>query len=171
MKTISITLLFLGLAICFSTCKKKSEENQTPSSTTLFSSTFNNSSDLSYWTQSAGGVAFIDSNAVKLDSITNCFQFETKNLIPVQAGKSYALNLTGKVNEAVQGDPMLCAGDFLIYIVQGNTNLLSTSFGNYPSWTQRAFSFTAITSASIKIKFLIGTTRGAWIDYISLIGT
>ena len=34
----------------------------------------------------------------------------------------------------------------------------------FTSWTQKSYSFEATSSASVKIKFLVGTTRGAWID-------
>lgn len=150
-------------------CKKDSNEDNTNSPKTIFSSKFENQNDLNLWNQSSGGQAIIDANAVKFDSITECFHFETLNLIPVQKGKTYELKLTGKVNSSVSGDPAYCVGNFMIYIVQGSTNIISEGFGNYPSWTLRSYSFEATSSAAVKIKFLIGTTRGAWIDDIELI--
>jgi len=169
MKNSIIILTLLIVAFCFSGCKKKSTDDQSTSSKTIFSSKFETQADLNAWSQDASGKARIDGSAVKFDSITGCYHFETINLIPVQSGKSYELRLTGKVNYHVAGDPVLCAGDFIIWIVQGSTNLIDESFGNYPNWTQRSFSFTATSSASVKIEFLIGTTRGAWIDDIELV--
>ncbi|MCX6251441.1 MAG: hypothetical protein NTX61_11900 [Bacteroidetes bacterium] len=169
MKTNFIILTVLGIALCFSGCKKKSTDDQNNSSKTIFSSKFETQAELNAWSQTSGGKAFIDGSAVKFDSITGCFHFETINLIPVKTGKSYELRLTGKVNYHLAGDPVLCAGDFIIWLVQGNTNLIDESFGNYPNWTQRSFSFTATSSASVKIEFLIGSTRGAWIDDIALV--
>jgi hypothetical protein len=169
MKTLRILIALIGIIPISYSCSKKSSDNTTSTQTTLFSSKFESSSDLSLWTQSTGGLAIIDSSAVKFTNITECFQFETMDLIPVQKGKSYELIINGKANPPQNGDPALCAGNFIIYIVQGSTNLLEASFGNYTSWTQRSFSFEAATSASVKIKFLIGTTRGAWIDDLKLI--
>jgi hypothetical protein len=169
MKTFRILIAMLGILTIAFSCTKKSSDSASSTQTTVFSSKFESSSDLSLWTQSTGGQAIIDSAAVKFTNITQCFQFETMDLIPVQKGKSYELIIVGKANPSQNGDPALCAGNFLIYIIQGDTDLLSASFGNYTSWTQRSFSFEAATSASIKIKFLIGTTRGAWIDDLKLI--
>ncbi len=165
MKNKDLLLLVFGIITLLYACKKDS----TGAPITIFSTKFDNQADLNAWTQSVGGKAIIDANAVKFDSITDCFRFETLNLIPVQKGKIYELKLTGKVNSSTSGDPGLCAGDFLIYVVQGSTNLISESFGQYASWTQKSYSFEATSSASIKIKFLIGTTRGAWIDNLELI--
>jgi hypothetical protein len=150
-------------------CKKDSDDTSGSSTNVVFSSKFDSQDDLNLWSQSSGGQAIIDSSAVKFTNVTNCFHFETKNLIRVQSGKSYELRLRGKVNESLQGDPMLCAGDFIIWVVQGNENVISQSFGNYPAWTQKAFSFEAKSSASVKIEFLVGTTRGAWIDNLELV--
>jgi hypothetical protein len=166
------SIFFLAL-LCsisiISSCKKDSDDPSGSSTNVIFSSKFDNQSDLDLWSQSSGGQAIIDSSAVKFTNVTNCFHFETKNLIRVQSGKSYELRLTGKVNESLEGDPMLCAGDFIIWVVQGNENVISQSFGNYPAWTQKAFSFEAKSSASVKIEFLVGTTRGAWIDNLELV--
>ena len=166
MKPYSYLLWILCLLTIFSSCNKNSDN---PSgSGTIFSSTFANQSDLDAWNQSADGLAVIDQNAVKLTAVTGCFDFETKNLISVEKGKTYELSLTGKVIPAEQGDPAYCAGNFLVYVVQGSTNLISESFGNFTDWTQKSYSFTTTTSASIQIRFLTGTTRGAWIDEIML---
>jgi hypothetical protein len=162
-----IALLFV-LAI-FSSCKKDSNEDTGNASRVLFTTNFESPNDLLAWSQSAVGKAVIDSNAVKFDSITGCFVFETINLFPIQKGKTYELRVTGKVNPSVSGDPVYCSGNFLVYIVQGDNYLISQSFGNYTSWTQKSFSFEAASSASVGIKFLVGTTRGAWIDSLSLI--
>ena len=168
MKTRKSLLILFCLMALFSSCKKDSDNNSI-SSNIVFKSTFDTENDLSAWSQSSGGQAIIDSSAVKFTNITNCFHFETINLIPVKSGKSYELHLRGKVNGLIQGDPVFCAGDFIIWVEQGNEHLISQSFGNYPDWTQRSFSFAANSSASVKIEFLIGTTRGAWIDSIELI--
>jgi len=164
MKTVKILITLLGIIAILSSCKKNSGDNTGNPTIIIFSSGFENQNDLNAWTQSSGGQAIIDSSAVKFTNITECFDFETLNLLPVQKGKTYELKLTGKVNQAMGGDPALCVGNFMIYIVQGSTNIIAESFGNYPSWTQKSFSFEATSSASVKIKFLIGTTRGAWIN-------
>ncbi len=169
MKPLISLLLLFGVVFISDGCKKKSSASQTAAPAALFSSKFENQSDLQAWTASAGGEAVIDNGAVKFQNITSCFQFETASLIPVQQGKTYVLKITGKVNYHVPGDPVLCAGDFLIYVTQEGNNLVSASFGAHPSLTQMAYSFTAATSASINIKFLVGTTRGAWIDNIELV--
>ncbi len=165
MKNKHLLLLVFGIITVLYACKKDS----TDAPTTIFSTKFESQTDLNAWTQSVGGKAVIDVNSVKFDSITECYHFETLNLIPVQKGKVYELKLTGKVNSSTSGDPGLCAGDFLIYVVQGSTNLISESFGQYGSWTQKSYSFEAASSAAVKIKFLVGTTRGAWIDNLELI--
>jgi hypothetical protein len=54
-------------------------------------------------------------------------------------------------------------------LFRGSTNLISESFGQYGLWTQKSYSFEAASSAAVKIKFLVGTTRGAWIDDLELI--
>ena len=169
MKTFRILITMIGIITILYSCKKDCSDNTSKTPNILFSSKFESKTDLSLWTQSTGGQAIIDSATVKFTNITECFLFETLDLIPVQKGKTYELQLIGKVNPAIGGDPALCAGNFIIYIVQGSTNLISTSFGNYTSWTQKSFSFEATSSASIKIKFLIGTTRGAWIDNLEFI--
>jgi hypothetical protein len=169
MKIFKLLILITGIFTLFYSCKKNSDNSTNNSPNILFSSKFETQTDLNSWTQSSGGLAIIDSSAVKFTNITDCFQFETLNLIPVTKGKTYELKLTGKVNPAQSGDPVLCAGNFLIYVIQGSTIIISESFGNYPSWTQKSFSFEATSSASVKIKFLIGTTRGAWIDDLELI--
>jgi hypothetical protein len=169
MKALKILFTLVGIITVFSSCKKSSSDNSTNSSQVIFSSKFESQNDLSAWSQSAGGLAIIDSSAVKFTNISDCFHFETVNLIPVEKGKSYELRIRGKVNESIAGDPMLCSGDFIIWVVQGSTNVVSQSFGNYPSWTQKSFSFEALSSASVKIEFLIGTTRGAWIDDLELV--
>jgi len=169
MKALKMLLTVISIITVLSSCKKDTSDNSSNSSQVLFSSKFETQNDLSAWSQSAGGQAIIDSSAVKFVNISNCFHFETVNLIPVVKGKSYELKIRGKVNEAIQGDPVYCAGDFIIWVVQGSTNLISQSFGNYPSWTQKSFSFEASTSAPVKIEFLIGTTRGAWIKDLELI--
>ena len=169
MKTVYLLLLITGTITLFYSCNKDSKDSASNSSKIIFISQFENQNDLAAWTQSTGGEAVIDSAAVKFTNVTECFLFETLNLLPVVKGKIYELKITGKVNPAQSGDPGLCAGNFLIYVVQGSSNIISESFGNYTSWTQKSFSFEAISSASVKIKFLIGTTRGAWIDSIELI--
>jgi hypothetical protein len=169
MKALKILFTLIGIITVLSSCKKDSSDNSTSASTVIFSSKFETQNDLNAWIQSAGGQAIIDSSAVKFTNISNCFHFETVNLIPVVKGKSYELRIRGRVNESIQGDPLYCAGDFIIWVVQGSTNIISQSFGNYPAWTQKSFSFEALTSASVKIEFLIGTTRGAWIDDLELI--
>jgi hypothetical protein len=166
------TTIYLLLAACmltlFSSCKKKTSETSDGGPTVIFSSKFDSSADLQLWSQSSGGLAVIDQNSAKLTATNGCFQFETKNLIPVVTGKSYILTFTGKVIQHEVGDPVLCAGDYLIYIMQGNSVLISHSFGNYPDWTQKSFSFQATSSSAIGIKFLVGTTRGAWVDDLTL---
>ena len=169
MKALKFLFILIGIITVLSSCKKNASDNSTNSSQVIFNSKFETQNDLSAWSQSAGGQAIIDSSAVKFTNISNCFHFETVNLIPVVKGKSYELRIKGKVNESIQGDPVYCAGDFIIWVVQGSTNVISQSFGNYPSWTQKSFSFEALSSASVKIEFLIGTTRGAWIDDLELI--
>ena len=164
MKNFLVFILVLFSAFSLSSCKKSSSTTGGGSGSSLFSSTFNTSSNLNAWLQSGGGEAVIDSAAVKFQNITGCFRFETANLISVQAGKSYTLKIRGKVNSSQQGDPALCAGDFLVYVTQGTTDLISASFGEFPAWTTNSWSFTVKSSASIKIHFLIGTTRGAWVD-------
>ena len=169
MKALKILFTLIGIITVLSSCKKNSSDNSTDASQVIFSSKFETQNDLNAWNQSVGGQAIIDSSAVKFTNISNCFHFETVNLIPVVKGKSYELRIRGKVNESIQGDPLYCAGDFIIWVVQGSTNIISQSFGNNPVWTQKSFSFEALSSASIKIEFLIGTTRGAWIDDLELI--
>lgn len=162
-------LLIIGIIFIGFSCKKKADSNESSTNSTSVTFKFENQSDLNFWIQSAGGEAIIDSGAVKFQNLTQCFSYESANLIPVSDGGSYVLKITGKVNESIQGDPGLCAGDFLIYVIQGNTNLLQTSFGNHPDWVIMPYSFVASSSAPVKIKFLIGTTRGAWIEKIELI--
>ena len=169
MKALKISFILIGIITVLSSCKKDASDNSNKSTQIIFSSKFETQNDLSAWSQSAGGQAVIDSSAVKFTNISNCFHFETVNLIPVVKGKSYELQLRGKVNESIPGDPVYCSGDFIIWVVQGSTNVISQSFGNYPSWTQKSFSFEATSSTSVKIEFLIGTTRGAWIDDLKLI--
>jgi hypothetical protein len=115
MKNKHLLLLVFSIITVLYACKKDS----TVAPTTIFSTKFETQTDLNAWTQSVGGKAVIDANSVKFDSITECYHFETLNLIPVQKGKVYELKLTGKVNSSTSGDPGLCAGDFLIYVVQG----------------------------------------------------
>ena len=169
MKTVKILIILTSTLLIVFACKKKSGESTSNALNILFSSGFGNQNDLTAWTQSSGGQAVIDSSAVKFTNITECFLFETLNAIPVQNGKIYELRLTGKVNPALNGDPALCAGNFITYITQDNTNIVSESFGNNLSWTQKSYSFKATSSSPVKIKFLIGTTRGAWIDDIKFI--
>jgi hypothetical protein len=169
MKKQILLLLIIGTIFIGSSCKKKADSSESTSNSTSVTFKFENLSDLNYWTQSAGGEAIIDSGAVKFQNLTQCFHYETTNLIPVNNGESYVLKISGKVNESIQGDPGLCAGDFLIYVIQGSTNLIQTSFGNHPNWVIMSYSFVAASSAPIKIKFLIGTTRGAWIQKIEVI--
>ena len=169
MKNFISFLFVLGICSTLISCKKSSSTTDGGSGSSLFSSTFNASSDLNAWLQSGGGEAVIDSTAVKFQNITGCFRFETANLISVKAGKSYTLKIRGKVNNSQDGDPALCAGDFLVYVTQGSTDLISASFGQFPAWTTNSWSFTVKSSASINIHFLIGTTRGAWIDNLELV--
>ena len=169
MKICKFLITLVGIITILYSCKKDSSENTSNSPNIIFSSKFENQNDLGAWTQSSGGQAVIDSSTVKFTNITECYHFETLNLLPVQKGKTYELKLTGKVNHSIAGDPAFCVGDFMIYVVQGSTNIISESFGNYSSWTQKSFSFEATSSASVKIKFLIGTTRGAWIDDLEFI--
>jgi hypothetical protein len=169
MKAINILFILAAILMVLSSCRKDTGDTSGTPSNVLFHSDFTSSNDLSAWSQSAGGDAVIDSSAVKFTNITDCYHFETINLIPVQTGKSYELQIKGKVNESLSGDPMLCAGDFIVWVVQGSTNVISASFGNHPAWTQRSFSFQAASSAPVRIEFLIGTTRGAWIDSIDFI--
>ena len=151
-----------------SSCKKKSSETTYDGNNIVFSSAFDTHADLVIWSQSSGGQAVIDQNTAKLTATDGCFQFETIDLIPVETGKTYTLKFKGKVIASQAGDPVFCAGDFLIYIMQGSTVLLSQSFGNYPDWVQKSFSFQATKPVPISIKFLIGTKRGVWIDDLSL---
>ena len=141
MKALKFLFTVIGIITILSSCKKDTSDNSTNSSQIIFSSKFETQNELSAWFQSAGGHAIIDSSSVKFTNISNCFHFETVNLIPVVKGKTYELRIRGKVNESIQGDPLYCAGDFIIWVVQGSTNLISQSFGNYPSWTQKSFSF------------------------------
>lgn len=170
MKTSRFLLPIIFIITIFSSCKKDSNDNSNnQTNKIIFSSRFETQNDLTVWIKSSGGDAIIDSSAVKFTNITGCFHYETMNLIPVQKGKTYELKLKGKVNYSIQGDPVFCAGNFIINVVQGDSYIIDQSFGNYPTWTQRSFSFEATSGASIKIAFLIGTTRGAWIDDIELI--
>ena len=168
MKSTIFLLLIPCVMIFFPSCKKKTSETSNNGATVIFSSKFDTNTDLLKWSQSSGGNAVIDQNTAKLTATDGCFHVETIDLIPVLTGKTYILTFKGKVIQHQVGDPVLCAGDFLIYVMQGNTNLISQSFGNYPDWTQKSFSFQATSSAAIGIKFLVGTTRGAWIDDLTL---
>ena len=114
MKLVKILLCLAGILSVLYSCKKDSGNGTVYPTSIIFSSKFENQNDLAAWTQSSGGQAVIDSSAVKFTNITECFQFETMNLIPVTKGKIYELKLTGKVNPAISGDPALCAGNFLI---------------------------------------------------------
>lgn len=168
MKYIKLFIALIGIITIICSCKKDTTETTGIPVNIIFNSEFENQGDLADWTQSTGGQAVIDSSAVKFTNITECFSFETLNLIPVTKGRIYELKLTGKVNPAISGDPALCAGNFIIYVMQNGKNLVSESFGNHTSWTQESFSFETATAESIKIKFLIGTIRGAWIDDLVL---
>jgi len=168
MKSLISFFLVLGCILLGSSCKKNSDSNQSTSSPTTLTLKFENQSDLNNWIQSAGGEAIIDSESVKFQNIIQCFHFETVNLISVESGKSYILKVTAKVNHSIEGDPGLCVGDFMIYVIQGSTYLVETGFGDHPNWTTISYSFKVNSSASIKIKFLIGTTRGAWINKLEL---
>ncbi|MCX6248014.1 MAG: hypothetical protein NTW10_09790 [Bacteroidetes bacterium] len=169
MKAVKILFILAGILTVLSSCKKDTSDTSGTPTNVLFHSDFTSLTDLSVWSQSSGGEAIIDSSAVKFTNISDCYHFETINPIPVQKGKTYELRIKGKVNESLSGDPMLCAGDFIVWVVQGSTNVISDSFGNHPAWTQRSFSFEATSSASVKIEFLIGTMRGAWIDSIDFL--
>jgi hypothetical protein len=168
MRKILFISVTLGILLCLCGCSKTSrEDNGSPK--TVFQTKFDNPEDLNLWSQSAGGVAYINDSSVKFDSITSCFRFETINLIPAQAGKTYELRLTAKVNRSVSGDPSYCVGYFMIHVIQGNEKLISDGFGDYPTWTKKSYSFSTTSGAYLKIYFLIGTTRGAWIDELELI--
>ncbi len=168
MRTILFIAVASGILLFNCGCSKNSnEENGSPK--TIFQTKFDNQEDLNLWSQSAGGVAYIEDSTVKFDSITSCFRFETINVIPAQAGKTYELKLTARVNRSISGDPAYCVGYFMIYVVQGNEKLILDGFGDYPDWTQKSYSFSTTSGAYLKIYFNIGTTRGAWIDEIALI--
>jgi hypothetical protein len=169
MKTLKISVTFLAIITVLYSCKKDSTDTVSPTSKTIFSTEFANQSDLDAWIQTSGGQAVIDSGAVKFTNITDCYHFESLNLIPVVKGKTYVLEILEKVNPALEGDPVFCAGNFLIYVVQDSSNLATGSFVLSTSWTHSTMSFKAANSAPIKIRFLIGTTRGAWIDKLELV--
>jgi len=169
MKPMITLLLLFGIFFMLCGCKKKSSTSQPAATASVFSNKFDTQADLAGWISTVGGEAVLDNGAVKFQNITSCFHYETASLIAVQQGKTYILKITGKVNYHVSGDPMLCAGDFLVEVIQEGNYLVSESFGDHPALTTVSYAFTAATSASIKIKFLIGTSRGAWIDNIELV--
>jgi hypothetical protein len=165
-----IILLFIfSLSFFCTTCKKDPDPNTNNGSTVIFSSNFDTHADLVVWSQSAGGEAVIEQNLLKMVAKTSCFQFETIDSIPVQSGKTYVLKLWAKADSSASGDPHYCGGDFLVYVEQGSTDVITGNLGNYLLWTQKSYSFQAATSGSVIIKFLVGTTKGAWLNDLEFI--
>ena len=162
MKKKSFAIFLLALvAMTFTSCKK--------SRGIIFSSHFDNATDLNLWSHSSDGDAVVDSSVLKLRAVTGCIQLETVDLISVSKGKTYTLKFKGRVDPTLVGETGYCVGDYMIYVEQGSTDIIADGFGNYTGWTQKSFSFEATSSASVKIKFLIGTVKGAWIDDLELI--
>ena len=103
MKTKYFWLSITCIILSFSSCEKESGG-------IIFSSSFDNASDLNLWTQSSGGEALIEQDYLKLKAVTGCFVFETVDLIPVQKGETYTFKFIGKVDNPLIGDPAHCVG-------------------------------------------------------------
>ena len=154
------TKFFLFPLICFFLAGNGCQKSRG----TLFVSHFDTAADLALWSPSAEGQAEIESNYVKLKAVSGCFQYETANEISVEKDKTYILKFKGKAEPTLLGETGYCANDFMVYVEQGNNNPVGVSFGNFTSWTQKTFSFTATSASPVRIKFLIGTTKGVWLD-------
>lgn len=165
--TLILSLCFSIIVLSFSSCDEDSSDEDDGGA--IFTSSFDYASDLNLWTQSAGGEAVIEQDHLKLKANSGCFVFETVDFISVEKGKSYTLKFKGKVDPPQIGDPAHCVGYFMVYIVQGSDYLIEDGFGDYPDWTQKSYGFEAPTSAGVRIRFMIGTEKGAWLDDLELI--
>jgi hypothetical protein len=137
---------------------------------------FDSLSDTADWNLYPGGSLSIDTSAkyngassLKLITETQCFVVERIKGVEVNKDKVYVIHFHYKMEPGQIGDIGYCAGEFLIQLKQGNEYVLDEVISGVNDWTEKYFYFQPINNVPVKIKLLIGTERGVWLDDLILL--
>jgi hypothetical protein len=107
--------------------------------------------------------------SLKLITESQCFVIEKVKGVDVDKDKINVLYFHYKMEPMQIGDIGYCAGPFLIWLKQGNEDLLIDGVMGVNDWTEQYFYFQPKNNISVKIKLLIGTDRGVWLDDLILL--
>ena len=180
MKTRTLFHIFLILSIILTSCKKDNEIVKDDFITieiggkkykSVSIDDFNSLSDSSNWNIYPYGVFLIDTinkfngeASVNLTADGGCFILEKIEGVPVDKEKIYFIHFYYKLLETQIGEVGHCFGDFMIWLKQGDETLLLDGCHGIESWTEKYFYFQPINNVPVKIKLLVGTEHGVWLD-------
>jgi len=183
MTRLKITTLVIFAILVLQGCAKKEAKNDTsgdnPVTITLdgknFKSVsidnFDNIKDTGNWNIYPGGSFLIDTankfqgkSSVSLKAVSDCFILEKIQGVPVDKDKIYVIHFYYKLFATQVGETGYCAGNFLIWLKQGDETVLMESCQGIESWTEKYFYFQPKNNVPVKIEHLVGPTHGVWLD-------
>lgn len=139
-------------------CKKNKKQ--------IFISDFNSQTDLEQWSVDTGGDVTLENGTAYFSNLNSCFNLDVKELISVRKNQSYIIKLKSKHNPSQIGDPSFCVGDLTFWVRQDSEMLLMDKANSSGNFVEEQFTFTTLSDSPIEVRFFIGTTHGAWLDYV-----
>ncbi len=144
----------------------------------LKSVNFNEMADTALWSWTNNGNLTVDntskvgdSTVVYMEAEYDCFRAEIKQGVPIVLQQESAIEFSYLLprttfNDIRHGEGLVCSGACKLEIYQGNEILFSEWLSETSVWTNLQFLFRTKKTEEVKIKFILGTRKGFWIDNI-----
>lgn len=133
------------------------------------------------WTSNSGGALYVDSTSNIGDSITlfmtateGCFSAEQRSGTPMITQQESVLQFSYMLpetsfNDIREGNGFTCAGACRMEIFQGEELLLSEWIRESDEWAELQFFFRTKQTEEVKIRLVVGSKKGLWIDNLNLL--
>jgi hypothetical protein len=138
-------------------------------------------SDSANWLTSTGGVLRVDTSITNTDSLAlylaatdGCFSAEQIQGTPQILKQECAIQFQYQLpittfNDIRDGNGFTCAGACRMEIFQGEELLLSEWVRERDVWGNAEYFFRTKITDEVKIRFVVGSKKGFWIDDIKLL--
>ena len=164
--------IVLSLVVLLFSCRK---DHGIGENEIIYSDYFNSNADLSGWTVSSSGMAEITdstqtegSASLHMKAVSGCLSIEKNQGVAVESNTNYELKFDAQAIFSQTGDIASCAGDYLIILSQRDDEIGYFDVYGITGWSTQYEYFTTVSSLPVKVKILIGTYHGAWIDNLTI---
>jgi hypothetical protein len=115
-----------------------------------------------------------DSTVFVMDATDDCFLVEKKKGVAMVLQQESAIQLSYQLPKTTfedyrHGRELVCSGACKMEIYQGDKVLFSTWISETSVWTDLQFYFRTKLTEEVKIRFILGTQKGFWVDNIKIL--